>query len=67
MTIAVKTRYAFAIGLVLALAGAAPAWSQSQIGNGLSSAQDPYSSYYNGPAGAYRGFSGYGAVSPTGQ
>jgi hypothetical protein len=56
MRIAVKSaRYAFAIGVVLALAGAAPAWSQSQIGNGVSAAQDPYSSYYNGPASAYQG------------
>jgi hypothetical protein len=56
MRIAVKTRYACAIGLVLALAGAAPAWSQSQIGNGVSAAQDPYSPYYNGPAPAYQGW-----------
>jgi hypothetical protein len=62
MTIAVKTRCAFAIGLVLALAGAAPAWSQSQIGNGVSAAQDPYSPYYNGPA-AYQG----GHASMTGR
>jgi hypothetical protein len=41
-------RHAIAIGFVLAFAGAAPAWSQSQIGNGLSASEDPYSPYYGG-------------------
>jgi|HubBroStandDraft_6_1064221.scaffolds.fasta_scaffold1663826_1 hypothetical protein len=52
-------RNAVAIAFVLALAGAAPAWSQSQVGNGLSAAQDPYSPYHSGPAPAYHGYDGY--------
>jgi hypothetical protein len=57
-----SSRNAVAIAFVLALAGTAPAWSRSQIGNGLSAAQDPYSRYFSGPAPAYRGFSGYVAA-----
>jgi hypothetical protein len=50
MTSKVKSsRTAVAIAFVLALAGTAPAWSQSQIGNGLSAAEDPYSGYYSRP------------------
>jgi hypothetical protein len=53
------SRNAVAIALVLALAGTAPAWAQSQVGNGLSASQDPNSPYYGGPAPAYRGHDGY--------
>jgi hypothetical protein len=52
-------RNAVAIAFVLALAGAAPAWSQSQVGNGLSAAQDPYSPYHGGPAPAYGYVAGF--------
>jgi hypothetical protein len=44
-----SSRNAVAIAFVLALAGAAPAWAQSQIGNGLSAAEDPYSGHYSTP------------------
>ena len=43
------SRSAVAIALVLALAGTVPAWAQSQVGNGLSAAEDPYSGYYSSP------------------
>ena len=52
MTVTVKSGIrALAVGFVLAVAGSAPAWSQSLIGDGAPANLDQY--YYRGSAAPY--------------
>ena len=46
----IRSVRALAIGVVLAVAGSAPAWSQSLIGDGLPANADTYGTYYRGAA-----------------
>ena len=54
MSVTVKSARALAVGFVLAVAGAAPAWSQSLIGDGLPANLDQYGTYYRGAPATYR-------------
>jgi hypothetical protein len=46
----IRAARVLAIGVVLSVAGSAPAWSQSLIGDGVPAGVDTYGTYYRGPA-----------------